>query len=113
MDIKSYREVIREKVNEPGAKGASIRWVISEKEGAENFAMRVFEIEPQGMTPFHKHPWEHGVFVLDGEGVVVSEDKESLCQKGDVIFIPPLEDHQFKNTSSEKMELICVIPIQK
>ena len=113
MGIRNYREVTPEKVNESGASGATIRWVIAEKEGAKNFAMRVFELEPQGMTPYHNHPWEHEVFILEGKGSVVLKEKEAACKKGDVIFVSPLEDHQFKNTSSEKMELICVIPIQK
>ena len=113
VEIRSYRDAKPEKVGDPGAKGATIRWVISEREGAKNFAMRVFEIEPQGTTPYHNHPWEHEIFILEGKGNVVLKEKEIVCQKGDVIFIPPLEEHCFKNTSSGKMELICVVPIQK
>ena len=113
MEIKNYCEVKPEKVNDHGASGATIRWVITEKEGAANFAMRVFEIDPEGMTPFHNHPWEHEIFVFGGNGKVVLKEKEIACKKGDAIFIPPGEDHRFKNNSSEKLELICLIPIQK
>jgi len=63
------------------AEKASVRWVIAEKDGAKNFFMRVFEIEPGGYTPLHHHPWEHEMFVCAGKGCAVQEGKEvSLTQ---------------------------------
>lgn len=110
MIIGNYQEVNLEPVEEEGARGVKVRWVISEKDGAPNFAMRVFEIEPKGFTPYHQHEWEHEVFVKDGEGIVVSEGKEFPFKPGDVIFIPPDEIHQFKNTSDKKLEFLCLVP---
>jgi quercetin dioxygenase-like cupin family protein len=110
MKIAHYTEVSPDPVGEEGATGLSIRWVISEKDGAPNFSMRVFEVEPGGYSPYHKHPWEHEVFVLEGSGAVVQRGKEIPVSKGDVIFIPAGEEHQLKNPSEEKFEFICLIP---
>jgi len=112
MKLINYKQVKREKVEDPNSKNAFIRWVISDKDNAPNFAMRVFEIEPKGFTPYHKHNWEHEVFILEGKGVLVHEGKEYPFSSGDVIFIPGGENHQFKNNSSETLSFICLIPIQ-
>ena len=55
MKITRYTDVPPEQVGE-GAEGVSIRWAISQRDGAENFAMRVFQIEPGGFTPRHEPP---------------------------------------------------------
>jgi quercetin dioxygenase-like cupin family protein len=110
MIIKNYQEVKAEPVTDAGAEKANVRWVIAEKDGAKNFFMRVFEIEPGGYTPLHHHPWEHEMFVCGGKGCVVKEGKEVSLAQGSVVFIPPNEEHQIKNTSQELFTLICLIP---
>ncbi len=97
-------------MGEEGASGISIRWVIAEKDGAPNFSMRVFEVAPGGYSPYHSHPWEHEVFVLEGGGVVVQETGEVPISCGDVLFIPGGEMHQLRNTSEGTLEFICLIP---
>jgi quercetin dioxygenase-like cupin family protein len=93
VKIKSTKEVEAEKISE----GVKIRWAISEKDGAENFYLRVIEIEPGGQgPPLHDHPYEHEMYILDGQGTVVGEDGEKPFKSGDVIFIPPNEKHQLK-----------------
>ena len=74
---------------EGGSSKVKVRWLITEELGARNFAMRMFEVEPGGFTPFHVHDWEHEVFILEGDGIVVCEEDERLFRAGDVIFISP------------------------
>ncbi len=112
MKISHYKQETMQKVTEEGASGCSVRWVISEKDGASRFHMRVFEIEPGGHTPFHEHPWEHELFVLKGAGTLAHEAGEHPLREGDVIFISPTEKHQFKNSGREPLEIICLIPAQ-
>jgi quercetin dioxygenase-like cupin family protein len=113
MKMMHYRDISPDPVGEEGASGITVRWVISEKDGADNFSMRVFEVEPGGYSPYHKHPWEHEVFILGGKGLLVQGGKEFPLSKGDVIFIPPGEEHQLKNSSGEPLEFICLIPNPK
>ena len=87
-----------------------IRWLIDEKIGAENFFMRMFEIEPEGFTPLHLHDWEHEVFILEGEGLVVGGEEEKEFKSGEVIFVPANELHQFKNNSENPVKFLCLIP---
>jgi quercetin dioxygenase-like cupin family protein len=108
MKVRNYREIAPDPVGEEGASGITVRWVITEKDGASNFSMRVFEVEPGGYSPYHEHPWEHEVFILEGQGDLVQGNNEVPFSKGDVIFIPPDEEHQLRNTSKEPLEFICL-----
>ena len=75
-----------------------MRWVISEKDGAENFFMRIIEAEPgtQG-PPMHSHAYEHEMYILEGQGLVVGDEGEKPFKSGDVIFVPPNEKHEIKH----------------
>ena len=52
-----HTDVKLEEPNEQGIKDVMVRWLISEKDGAENFAIRLFETKPNGYTPFHQQPF--------------------------------------------------------
>ena len=112
MKIFHYDDV-KSKDAEGGSSKVSVRWLITKEIGAENFAMRLFEVEPEGYTPFHTHAWEHEVFILEGEGVVVAEEEVKLFRAGDVIFLPPNEKHQFRNNGKKTVKILCLIPYKK
>ena len=109
LKVINYREVKAIKAEE-GAQDVKLRWLITKEDGAENFAMRLFEVESKGYTPFHSHEWEHEVFILEGKGKIKIEDKEREFGKGDVIFIPGNVKHQFKNTEGKRVKFLCLIP---
>lgn len=111
MKVRNYRDVEAEE--SPEAKGATLRSVIAEEEGAPNFAMRVGEPQPGASTPRHTHDWEHEVFVLAGRGNVYAGGEEALLGEGDTLFIPPMEEHRFVNAGDELFRFICVIPLPK
>ncbi len=109
MFVSNLRDFTAEQVVE-GAREVKIRWMINEEKGADNFVMRHFEIDPDGHTPLHTHPWEHEVFVLSGDGVVANGLDERTLKEGDVVFIPKGEKHQFKNSGKGQFTLLCMIP---
>ena len=93
--------------------GVDIRWVISRRDGAPNFAMRVIEVQPGHATPFHGHWNEHEVYVLEGSGVVKSADGDKAVKPGDVVYVAPDEQHQFVNAGDEMFKFICVVPLEE
>jgi quercetin dioxygenase-like cupin family protein len=113
MKHVNYVDVPPEEPNEPSAKGMRIRWLITQKDGAKNFAMRLFEVEPGGYTPWHQHQWEHEIFILEGEGRARGEKGEEPFRAGDVFFISPMEWHQIKNTGTGLLRFLCLIPYNK
>jgi quercetin dioxygenase-like cupin family protein len=110
MLVRHASEVKQERVETEGAKDVKIRWLISKEEGAPNFAMREFEVEPGGYTPYHSHAWEHEVFVLEGEGVAVSAEAETPIEPGTVVFVPGGQMHNFKNTGPGTLRFLCLVP---
>jgi len=110
MNVFCYDAVKSEDVATEGASKVKVRWLITKEMGAKNFAMRIFEIEPDGYSPLHEHPWEHEVFILDGLGQLFDGEKTNLFKAGDVVFVPPNERHQFKNTGKTLLRFICLIP---
>jgi quercetin dioxygenase-like cupin family protein len=110
MRIKNREEVQSNEVTMEGAAGCKVRWLIGEGDKAPNFAMREFEVAPGGHTPKHFHDYEHEVFVLAGKGTIVDGDKELPLAAGDVVLVAPNDLHQFRNTGSEPMRFLCLIP---
>jgi quercetin dioxygenase-like cupin family protein len=103
-------EVTAQKVTMQGATGCTVRWLVDDKDGAPNFAMRQFEVEPAGHTPHHSHPYEHEVYVLEGEGTLVGGGGERPLKAGDCVYVAPDELHQFKNTGAAALKFLCIVP---
>ena len=110
MKIEKSSNTAIKPVQIDGAENVRIRWLISKEDGAENFAMRMFELGSGGFTPLHTHPHEHEVFVLEGKGVFVCEGHEHEFGPEYVIFVPPNKEHRFKNTGSGVLRFLCLIP---
>ena len=110
MIVKKYDEVEKEEVNMEGAKNISVRRLIREDSDAPNFYMRFFEIEPGGYSPFHSHPFEHEVYVVEGKGQINTEDKPITLEKGSFALVVPGEKHQFVNRGHSSFKFLCMIP---
>ena len=108
-----HTEVDLEVPEEDGIKDVKVRWLITKKDGAKNFAMRIFEIQPDGYTPLHQHDWEHEVFVLEGGGVTRNKTCEEPFKTGDIFFVPAMEWHQFVNTGKKTLKFLCIIPYKE
>jgi quercetin dioxygenase-like cupin family protein len=104
-----YTDVELEDVDE-GCKDVSIRWLITKDDGAENFAMRLFDLGPGGHTPFHNHDFEHEVFIVEGQGTLRIEGREESLKRGDVVFVPADVEHQFLSSAEGTLRFLCLIP---
>lgn len=108
MRIKNENELKFEPTKLEGAKGVYRKYLIIGEDGAQKFYMRMYKVEKNGYTPLHKHVYEHEVFILNGEGVIVSDKGEIPIKKGDAIYIDSNELHQLKNYKGEPLIFICI-----
>ena len=93
--------------------GIRIRWLLTEKEGAPNFAMRVIEIDPGVVFNPHQHPYEHEIYVLEGSGVLTSPEGDvGNMEPGKFVLVPPDETHGYRAIGDATLKFICVIPLQ-
>ncbi|MCD6235903.1 MAG: cupin domain-containing protein [Thaumarchaeota archaeon] len=97
-------------VEEAGAEKARLKWLISEEDGAPNFFMRLFEVDPGGRTPLHSHPWEHEIFILNGKARIILGDEEVDVEPETAVYIPPNLRHSITNPGKELLRFLCLIP---
>jgi quercetin dioxygenase-like cupin family protein len=112
MKVFNYKTIEAEKADCCTEK-TKVRLLLTREMGAENFAMRLFEMEQGGYSPLHKHPWEHEVFVLEGKGAVSDGQKTLALKAGDVAFVASNEQHQFRNNSDKSFKFLCLTPSNK
>lgn len=102
MKLFNYKAIERE---------GRLRWLVR----GPNFDMRLVEIEPRADDPEqqhrpHTHPWEHEVFVIEGNGAVWDGNEKRGVGEGDVIYIPAGEAHTLINSGDTVLRFICCIP---
>lgn len=102
-----------EDMEEAGAQGIRVRWLIKRGDGAPNFAMRVFELQQSGHSSLHSHQWEHEVYILEGKCKVTCENRNEIAGAGYVVFIPPNAEHQFANVGGSVLKFLCLVPHHK
>ena len=110
MKVVHYENIQPSPVQVEGAAGCRIRCLIGQEDSAPSFSMRQFEVTPGGHTPRHVHAHEHEVFILEGVGVVLEGDTPHALEAGSVVFVPPGQEHQFRNTGEGVLKFLCLIP---
>lgn len=114
MKVKHLSDVKEEMVTKANSTETTVRWLITEDDGAKGFATRRFEIQPGGQVGLHDHQEDHQIFVLQGNCQLFDEKGNKVeLNNGDAIYIPPNEKHGFENNGSETFAFICVIPYIK
>jgi quercetin dioxygenase-like cupin family protein len=92
-----------------GVHGAVKRVLIGPADGAPNFVMRYFQIEPGGHSRLERHPHEHGVIILQGKGKVQLNEEFVTLEPLDAVFVDGNDLHQFTNIGDAPLGFICVI----
>ncbi len=89
--------------------GGKIRWLITHKDGARNFSMRLITVPKGQSTPDHSHDYEHEIYVLEGRGKATLDGRTALFSRDSFLFIPGGVMHTM--VALEDLKLICIIPI--
>jgi mannose-6-phosphate isomerase-like protein (cupin superfamily) len=71
--------------------------------------LRYFELQPGAASRLEKHEHEHYVVVRDGLGYAVLDDSATEIGPGDVIYVGPLELHQFVNRGDRPFGFFCFV----
>ena len=84
--------------------------LIGREDGAPNFVIRYFRIEPGGHSRLERHPHDHGVVILHGKAKVQLNDEFLELGPLDVVYVGGDDLHQFSTIGEEALGFICVIP---
>ena len=112
MYLSKVKDVEKEKVDMKGVEKTWIQWLIASKEGAGNYAMRLFTVEPGGVIGKHNHPWEHEIYFLEGKGIVGAGEEEKEVEPGNFAYIEPDIPHWYRNTGESDWKFLCIIPMK-
>jgi quercetin dioxygenase-like cupin family protein len=91
-------------------KNASIKVLVSPKEGWDGYVMRVLEVEKEGYTPKHQHPWPHINYIIEGDAELMIDGKVEKITAGSYAYIPGDTIHQFRNVGDKTFKFICIVP---
>ena len=84
--------------------------LIGREDGAQNFVIRYFRIEPGGHSRLESHPHDHGVVILHGKAKVQLNDEFLELDPLDVVYVGGNDLHQFSNIGEDALGFLCVIP---
>lgn len=113
MIVKTYTDVAAEKVTMAGAENVTIRWLLGKDSPAPNFWLRLFEVQPGGHSPYHTHPSEHEIFILEGRGQINAKGCRHAVAAGSFALVEPNEEHQFENSGDTVLKFLCLVPREK
>jgi len=71
--------------------------------------LRYFEVQPGAASRLEKHEHEHYVIVRRGYGYAVLGDTATEIGPDDVVYVGPLELHQFVNRGDEPFGFYCFV----
>ncbi|ELZ94988.1 cupin [Haloferax mucosum ATCC BAA-1512] len=106
--VKRSADVEYESVG--AADGMSKGVLISDDDGAPNFAIRRFVLDAGASVPKHTNEVEHEQYVLSGRYVVGIDDEEYDVEAGDSLLIPAGVVHWYRNESDEEGSFLCAVP---
>jgi quercetin dioxygenase-like cupin family protein len=110
MKHTSFQNIPKEEVTAFNSKGTTIQWWMKPTE-AENFMLRRFEIAAGGEIGMHSHPEEHQIYILKGPITLIDPEKKEITVNSDeFVYVPPHEEHGYKNPNIFPVAFICGIP---
>lgn len=71
--------------------------------------LRYFEVQPGAASRLERHEHEHYVIVRRGLGYAVVGDSATEIGPDDVVYVGPLELHQFVNRGNEPLGFYCFV----
>jgi mannose-6-phosphate isomerase-like protein (cupin superfamily) len=72
------------------------------------FCVIDMHIPPGGGPPPHRHDFEETFILLEGEMEATFRGKKSIVRAGETLNIPANAPHQFHNTFTEPVRMICI-----
>ena len=91
-----------------GLVGDTYTITVSGEETAGRFCVIDMHIPPGGGPPPHRHDFEETFILLEGEIEATFRGKKSLVRAGNTINIHANAPHQFHNSSSKPVRLLCI-----
>lgn len=91
-----------------GLVGDTYTVLLAGKDTAGKFCLIDMFIPPGGGPPPHRHDFEETFILLEGEIEATFRGAKKVVKAGETIHIPANAPHQFHNSSSAPVRLLCI-----
>jgi mannose-6-phosphate isomerase-like protein (cupin superfamily) len=91
-----------------GLVGDTYTITVAGKDTDDRFCVIDMHVPPGGGPGPHRHDFDETFVLLDGEMEVIFRGKKSTVRAGETINIPSNAPHQFHNSSSRPVRMICI-----
>jgi quercetin dioxygenase-like cupin family protein len=91
-----------------GVVGDTYTILLSGMDTAGRFTLIDMHVPPGGGPPPHRHDFEESFVLLDGELQATFRGERRIVRAGETIHIPANAPHQFHNTSSKPVRMLCI-----
>lgn len=91
-----------------GVAGDTYTILLTGKDTAGRFCLIDMYVPPGGGPPPHRHDFEETFTLLAGELEVVFRGVKRVVRAGETINVPANAPHQFHNSSSRPVRMLCV-----
>ena len=106
--LTSVRPDSGENVRHIGVVGDTYTILLTGNDTAGPFCLIDMHIPPGGGPPPHRHDFEETFTVLEGELEATFRGTKMVLRAGDTINIPANAPHQFRNTSTKAVRMLCI-----
>ncbi|MFZ1940920.1 MAG: cupin domain-containing protein [Terracidiphilus sp.] len=91
-----------------GLVGDTYTITVAGKDTGNRFCVIDMHVPPGGGPGPHRHNFEETFILLEGELEVIFRGRKSTVSAGDTVNIPSNSPHQFHNSSSRPVRMICI-----
>ncbi len=84
------------------------RHTITTEADAKRLYLGLVKFSAGARTVWHTHTFEQGLVIVEGKGIVATEQQEHVVEPGDVILIPEGENHWHGATETTAMGHIAI-----
>lgn len=91
-----------------GIVGDTYTILLGGKDTAGRFCLVDMHVPPGGGPPPHRHDFEETFSILEGELQATFRGTKRVVRAGETVHIPANAPHQFHNSSSEPVRMLCI-----
>jgi quercetin dioxygenase-like cupin family protein len=100
--------LFRPNVPHIGLVGDTYTILLSGKDTAGRYCVIDMYVPPGGGPPPHRHDFEETFVLLDGELQATFRGEKRIVRSGQTIHVPANAPHQFHNSSSKPVRMLCI-----
>ncbi len=91
-----------------GLVGDTYTILLTGEDTADRFCLIDMHVPPGGGPPPHRHDFEETFSILEGELEAIFRGQKQVLRAGETIHIPANAPHQFHNSSTEPVRMLCI-----